>query len=220
MRNITFKLNSDNKVTDLENKIQNFNIESNRNILLMAKDSIFEGKKTAESEFREYPLRFRKLLSQSRFLNDVIIERFLQKLGANYKYKDIRVFDCYSMTYFLINNQYLLCFKSLDENKFIMNMKTERVEGVFAGHTKLSRTVVNKLRELGIANPPVLFIGWTVNGYNSITNVHLVNYYGGEINLEINLTDYFAQNIEEEIPVEIKEIKNQEQNQVRRTNNN
>lgn len=165
------------------------------NFIQYAYEGVVEGYARSKEYMLNNPFEFFNKRHQASTINSMMLADFYSKLNS-----DFRVFDMtlkmgtYNMTYFLLDNKALICFKAMDKNGKIVNALTERFSDTVNGDDiKLKKSVVNELRRRGIEyQPPIFYIGFKPKENGGI-EVLLVRYENNEVAYEQNLTNYFTE---------------------------
>lgn len=174
-----------------------------------AYEGVVEGYARSQKFIIDNPFEFFNKRHQASTINSKMIANFYSKLNSDFKAFDMTLkISTYGMTYFLLDNKALFCFKTMDKEGMINNAKTERFDDTKAGNdVSLKKTVKNELQKRGIEHqPPIFYFGYIPNENGGIT-VKLIRFENNSIAYELNLSDYFRST--EKLNINIK---NQSQN--------
>ncbi|KFF22356.1 hypothetical protein [Chryseobacterium sp. JM1] len=165
---------------------------------------IVEGYAKSQKYVIENPFEFFNKRHQASTTNSMIFANFYSKLATDFKAFDMTLkISTYGMTYFLLDNKALFCFKAMDKNGKIKNISTERFENTTAGNdVSLKQSVRKELQRRGIEHqPPIFYFVYMPNENGGIT-VKVVRFENDELAYELNLSEYFIS--EENLSIKLK----------------
>lgn len=176
-----------------DNKIMD---EKYHNFIEYAYKGVVEGYARSKEYMLKNPYEFFNKRHQASTINSMILADFYSKLYSDFKAFDMALkMGTYNMTYFLLDNKALICFKAMDKNGKIINALTERFSDTVNGNdVKLKKSIVNELRRRGIEyQPPIFYVGFKPKENGGI-EVLLVRYENNDVAYEQSLTNYFTEN--------------------------
>lgn len=169
-----------------------------------AYEGVVEGYARSQKFIIDNPFEFFNKRHQASTVNSKMIANFYSKLNSDFKAFDMTLkMSTYGMTYFLLDNKALFCFKAMDKEGKINNAQTVRFDNTKAGNdVTLKKSIRNELRRRGIEHqPPIFYFGYIPNINGGIT-VKLVRFENNKIAYELNLSEYFR--LSEKININIK----------------
>lgn len=198
---------SPNGTTNIHNKsVFDNEITSKKynDFIKYAYNGIVEGYADSQKYMIENPLEFLNNRHRASTINSKIFAKFYSLLSTDFKAFDMTLkISTHGMTYFLLDNKALFCFKAMDKRGKIKNIPTERFENTTAGNdVTLNRFVRKELQRRGIEHqPPIFYFVFMPNENGGIT-VKVVRFENNNIAYELNLSDYFR--TEEQLDINIK----------------
>ena len=197
--------------TNVQKKRQfDANIVSEKyNILLFhAYKGVRDGYDKAEQYVFENPYEFFNKRHEASTKNAKVLSEFFLRLLTDFKSKDMVLkMGTYGMTYFLIDNKALLCFKMLNKKGKITNALTERHKNSMAGNdVKLKKSVIAELRKRGIEEqPPIYYLGYQPTDKGLV--IKLLRFENNEPAFDLNFSDLFINRIDK-LNIRIKDRPN------------
>lgn len=167
--------------------------EKYRNFIKIANDAVLEGYARASQYINRNSLEFFNKRHEAETKLAMIIADFYSKVSSDFKTFDmIKKFSTYNMTYFLLDNKALICFKAMDKKGKINNALTDRYEDTLAGNDiSLNKGVRAELAKRGIHHqPPIFYVGYQPIENGGIS-VKMVRYEDNEAAFMLNLSEYF-----------------------------
>ncbi|MDV3982155.1 hypothetical protein CMT48_13880 [Elizabethkingia anophelis] len=158
--------------------------------------SVVEGYARSQKYIANNPFEFFNKRHQASTINSMILADFYSKLESDFKAFDMSLkMSTYGMTYFLLDNKALFCFKAMGKNKKINNASTVRFDDTIAGNdVTLKQSIQKELQRRGIEyQPPIFYFVYIPNENGGIT-VKLVRFENNEIACELNLSEHFKSN--------------------------
>lgn len=179
--------------------------EKYNSLLFHAYRGVRDGYDKAEQYVFENPYEFFNKRHEASTKNAKVLSEFYLRLLTDFKSKDMVLkMGTYGMTYFLIDNKALLCFKMLNKKGKITNALTERHKNSMAGNdVKLKKSVIAELRKRGVEDqPPIYYLGYQPTEKGLI--IKLLRFENNEPVFELNLSEMFI-NKNEKISIRIKD---------------
>ncbi|MCL1688364.1 hypothetical protein CMT57_00200 [Elizabethkingia anophelis] len=155
--------------------------------------SVVEGYARSQKYIANNPFEFFNKRHQASTINSMILADFYSKLESDFKAFDMSLkMSTYGMTYFLLDNKALFCFKAMGKNKKINNASTVRFDDTIAGNdVTLKQSVLKELQRRGIEYQPPIFYFVHIPNENGGITVKLVRFENNEIAFELNLSEFF-----------------------------
>lgn len=188
--------NSPNGRTNIHNKSvfdKEITNKKYSDFIKYAHNSVVEGYARSQKYIIDNPFEFFNKRHQASTINSMILADFYSKLSSDFRAFDMSLkISTYGMTYFLLDNKALFCFKAMDKEEKINNAQTERFENTKAGDdVSLKESVRKELQKRGIEHqPPIFYFVYIPNENGGIT-VKAVRFENNEVAYELNLSDYF-----------------------------